>query len=57
MDELVRIKCLVFRGQVRYTTKAIDEMAADDLEPAYVEESILNAQVIDKVPRAHRTHG
>lgn len=52
MDVLVRIKRLVFRGLVRYTGKAIDEMAADGLVPGDVEESILNAQVIDKTLRS-----
>ena len=54
MDILVRIKRLVFRGQVRYTGKAIDEMAADGLMPSDVEESILNAQGIDKTLRSRR---
>ncbi len=57
VDQLVRIKRLVFRGQVRYTIKAIDEMAADSLEPADVEESILNAQAIQKTLRSPRTGG
>ena len=54
VDVLVRIKRLVFRGRVRYTDKAIDEMAADDLEPADVEESILNARRIEKTLRSRR---
>lgn len=52
MDALVRIKRLIFHGHVRYTDKAIDEMAADDLEPGEVEESILNAQMIEKTLRS-----
>jgi hypothetical protein len=52
MDVLVRIKRLVFQGRVRYTDKAIDEMAADGLEPSDVEESILNAQMIEKTLRS-----
>ena len=48
MDVLVRIKRLVFQGRVRYTEKAIDEMAADGLMPSDAEESILNAQTIEK---------
>ena len=54
MDILVRIKRLVFRGRIRYTGKAIDEMAADGLFPSDVEESILNAQVIEKALRSRR---
>lgn len=53
MEILVRIKRLVFQGQVRYTAKAIDEMAADGLMPTDVEESILNAQVIEKTLQSH----
>lgn len=52
MDILVRIKRLVFRGQVRYGGKAVHEMAADGLEPGDVEESILNAQTIHKTLRS-----
>ena len=48
MDVLVRIKRLVFQGRVRYTEKAIDEMATDGLVPSDAEESILNAQIIEK---------
>lgn len=54
MDVLLRIKRLVFQGRVRYTEKAIDEMAADGLMPNDVEESILNAQLIDKTLHSDR---
>lgn len=56
MDMLSRIKRLVFQGRVRYTDKAIDEMADDGLSPGDVEESILNAQKIDKTLRSQNPH-
>lgn len=52
MDVLLRIKSLVVRGQVRFTGKAQDEMDRDDLGRVEVLESILNAQIIQKVLRS-----
>jgi hypothetical protein len=52
MDVLLRIKRLVFRGQVRFTRKARDEMMAGGLEPSDVLESILNARTIAKTLRS-----
>lgn len=54
MDVLVRIKRLVLRGFVRFTEKARAEMEADDLGPADIVESIVNAQAIDKTLRSRR---
>ena len=52
MDVLLRIKRLVFEGRVRFTEKARDEMEVDELSPSEVIESILNAQIINKVLRS-----
>ena len=52
MDVLLRIKRLVFQGRVRFTEKARDEMEVDALSPSEVIESILNAQMINKVLRS-----
>jgi hypothetical protein len=59
MDVLVRIKRLVVARRVVFTEKAESEMAADELTPELVYESILNAPAIFKVlrsrnPRAKR---
>ena len=56
MEVLLRIKRLVLHGQVRFTEKARGEMEADELDPAEVVESILNAQTIDKVLRSQSEH-
>jgi hypothetical protein len=52
MDTLVRIKRLVLRGSVRFTSKARDEMRADGLTTSDVVESIVNAQSIYKTLRS-----
>jgi hypothetical protein len=59
VDVFVRIKRLVISGHVVFIEKAETEMAADDLTPELVYESILNAPAIFKVlrsrsPRAKR---
>jgi len=59
MEVLIRIKRLVLQGAIRYTLKALDEMASDGLKPANVVESILNAQTVAKTlrSRALQRHG
>lgn len=52
MDTLARIKRLVLRGAVEFTTKASHEMEPDDLTVDDVIESVMNAQRIDKVLRS-----
>ena len=60
MDPLIRIKRLVIARRVLFTQKAECEMAADDLTPELIYESILNAPAIYKTlrsrnPRTHET--
>jgi hypothetical protein len=52
MDPLLRIKRLVLQGYVRFSDKAQVEMAADDLRPREVIESILNAPGVFKTLRS-----
>jgi hypothetical protein len=52
MKVLIRIKQLVLRGAVRFTTKARDEMDEDALTVDQVIESIVNAQGISKTLRS-----
>ncbi len=52
MDVLVKIKRLVIRGRIRYTSKALDEMDSHGLATTDVVESIVNAQRIDKIMRS-----
>jgi len=52
MDILARIKRLVARGQYRLTSKAIDELEIDGLDPQDAIEAILNAQSIRKTLRS-----
>ncbi|TWT44679.1 hypothetical protein RAS1_10940 [Phycisphaerae bacterium RAS1] len=52
MDDLLRIKRLVVRRQVRFTSKARDEMKLDGLTADDVLESIVNARRIDKIMRS-----
>ncbi|MBI5763168.1 MAG: hypothetical protein HZA51_06555 [Planctomycetes bacterium] len=60
MDVLNRIKRLAMDGAIRYTEKALGEMALDGLRPRDVAESILNAHAISKTIRStspnRRTH-
>lgn len=60
MDVLNRIKRLALDGAVRYTAKALGEMALDGLSPRDITESILNARAISKTIRStspyRRTH-
>jgi hypothetical protein len=55
VDVLLRIKRLVARGRVRFTRKALIEMAADGLERGDVAEAILNARRVRKVIRSTST--
>jgi hypothetical protein len=52
MDIFVNIKRLVVARRVIFTEKAENEMAADELTPELVYESILNAPAIYKVLRS-----
>lgn len=52
MDPLVRIKRLVLRGEIEFTTKASQEMELDDLSVEDVIESVVNARRIEKVLRS-----
>jgi hypothetical protein len=52
MDTFVRIKRLVVARRVVFTEKAATEMAADDLTPELVYESILNAPAVFKTIRS-----
>lgn len=52
MDVLLRIKRLVLSGQVRFTSKAKEEMRADGIEAIDVYESIVSAQAITKTLRS-----
>ena len=57
MDVLVRIKRLVLAGAIRYTDKALHEMAANDLVPRDIVESIVSARRIAKTLRSSTAHG
>ena len=52
MDVLLRIKRLVLSGQVRFTSKAKEEMRADGIDAVDVYESIVSAQAISKTLRS-----
>jgi hypothetical protein len=52
MDIFIRIKRLIVSRRVVFTEKAETEMAADDLTPELVYESILNAPAVFKVLRS-----
>jgi hypothetical protein len=52
MDIFIHIKRLVVARRVVFTEKAETEMAADELTPELVYESILNAPAIFKVLRS-----
>lgn len=56
MDVLVRIKRLVLQGRIRFTSKAKEEMKADDLGATEVIESIVTAQAIAKTLRSRSPH-
>ncbi len=55
MDVFIRIKRLVVARRVVFTDKAETEMAADDLTPELVYESILNAPAIYKILRSRNS--
>ena len=52
MDVLLRIKRLAARDRLRFTRKAIEEMARDCLTRDDIAEAILNAPAIDKTLRS-----
>jgi hypothetical protein len=52
MDIFIRIKRLIVSRRVVFTEKAETEMAADELTPELVYESILNAPAVFKVLRS-----
>jgi hypothetical protein len=52
MDVFIRIKRLIVARRVVFTEKAEIEMAADELTPELVYESILNAPAVFKVLRS-----
>jgi len=56
VDIFIRIKRLVVAGRVIFTEKAETEMAAEELTPELVYESILNAPTVFKVIRSRNPH-
>lgn len=54
-NTLIAIKRLIFAGQYRFSEKARDEMAADNISETDVGEAILNAVAIHKELRSTST--
>lgn len=57
MDVLTRIRRAAWRGALRFTLKAREEMQADGLTPEDVRESLVFASRITKVIRSRRLNG
>ena len=53
MNTLIKIKRLLIASRVKFTDKAINEMARDRITPLLVVEAILNAQAISMRIASH----
>jgi len=56
MDALSRIRRAAWRGALRFTLKAREEMQADDLTPEEVRESLVFATRVAKIIRSHSSN-